>query len=981
MRIESVVIKNINSLAGTFEVDFTDNRYSEGLFAIVGPSGAGKTTVLDAVCLALYGKTPRIETISETQDEIMSKNCGDCAAEAVFVSRGKRYKATFSHERGRGEKPFRQVKREIWEYDAAAGKWSVIASMIKDAKDKIEEITGLTFERFTRSIMLAQFRFAEFLKADSNERAAILEQISDMGIYRDISAAVYERAKRERKALDEITVKAQSLKVLDEGQSKAYGQQAVDLAESVTQLNKLRERLEACRSAAGNISKYREELTGYQNSEPALAQTFSEQTKLYEQAVREENETRAALDALQKTLKAVREFDGSIAAQNRDIARLSDEISQNDEKISVQKKGILGVFKKYVPGASGEEFRRLYETEDIGGILRAGAAAEYDAAAAAEKRIQGEINAALQGKDEAYWHKRADVLKAYVPVAEARETAKQAQDRLTGQSKKHEELKKELSVLEAQEKVIDEKLVYARLEEKFGEERRKLIDGKPCPLCGATEHPHMHKPFDSAFLEDVKKQKEDILKHVREAQRDLAASGGLIAELEQTIKEKTQFIQQKEQEFGGGDIDCEMSAEQAAAELAAAENVTRRYTALLSKLNAAKDNITGMTAKLGGVDKDVALVGAAKQAIAEYMKQTAEKQKQMEAAAKLSAEYRDKRLALFGENDADEEEEKAKTRSQDALKEKDTRREHMENAGRACEQNKKDIARTQERIKSESRVLDVTYADARISVLEAKERPCPPDEGIKALFGSFVEAAERLTENAAENSDKFADLIDITGRLSSGETARQGAVRQMLSDNEQSLRSLCELKENAKKQEQTCVKWDRLDALIGSANGIKFSRMAQGYTFEVLLKYANSCLKKMTDQYILVRDTGNAAKPLELAIMDNYQAGIIRPVSNLSGGESFLVSLALALGMSEMSSGRTRIDSLFIDEGFASLDDDYLEAALQTLSSLGNREGKLVGVISHVAALKERIDTQIEVKKLSGGRSTISGPGVSAAGE
>ena len=114
-----------------------------------------------------------------------------------------------------------------------------------------------------------------------------------------------------------------------------------------------------------------------------------------------------------------------------------------------------------------------------------------------------------------------------------------------------------------------------------------------------------------------------------------------------------------------------------------------------------------------------------------------------------------------------------------------------------------------------------------------------------------------------------------------------------------------------------------------------------------------------------MRDRSSSAKPLELCVADTYLAGETRPVSNLSGGESFIVSMALALGLSEMSSGKTRIDSLFIDEGFASLDDDYLEAALQTLSTLGNREGKLVGVISHVDALKERIGTQIVVKKLS----------------
>ena len=130
---------------------------------------------------------------------------------------------------------------------------------------------------------------------------------------------------------------------------------------------------------------------------------------------------------------------------------------------------------------------------------------------------------------------------------------------------------------------------------------------------------------------------------------------------------------------------------------------------------------------------------------------------------------------------------------------------------------------------------------------------------------------------------------------------------------------------------------------------------------------------------MLMRDKRNPQKPLEISVVDGYQAGEVRPVSNLSGGESFVVSMALALGLSEMSSSRTRIDSLFIDEGFASLDEDYLESALQTLFALGNREGKLIGVISHVGALKERIAAQIEVTPLSGGRSTLSGPGVKAA--
>jgi DNA repair protein SbcC/Rad50 len=114
---------------------------------------------------------------------------------------------------------------------------------------------------------------------------------------------------------------------------------------------------------------------------------------------------------------------------------------------------------------------------------------------------------------------------------------------------------------------------------------------------------------------------------------------------------------------------------------------------------------------------------------------------------------------------------------------------------------------------------------------------------------------------------------------------------------------------------------------------------------------------------------------MELNVLDNYQAGEIRSTKNLSGGESFIVSLALALGLSQMASKHVRVDSLFLDEGFGTLDDEALDTALETLAGL-RQDGKLIGVISHVAALKERIASQIQVVPLTGGRSSLSGPGV-----
>ncbi|MBA3602902.1 MAG: AAA family ATPase [Parachlamydiaceae bacterium] len=195
-----------------------------------------------------------------------------------------------------------------------------------------------------------------------------------------------------------------------------------------------------------------------------------------------------------------------------------------------------------------------------------------------------------------------------------------------------------------------------------------------------------------------------------------------------------------------------------------------------------------------------------------------------------------------------------------------------------------------------------------------------------------------------------------------------------------------QLAENEKKKERAKVVhdkivlqgketeiWKGLCALIGAADGKKFRDFAQKMTLEMMIAQANRQLVKMSDRYLL-RQSQNF--PLELDVVDNYQAGEERSVKNLSGGEGFIVSLSLALGLSQMSSSKVRVDSLFLDEGFGTLDERALEMALDTLSEL-HQEGKVIGLISHVNVLKERISTQIKVQPISGGRSRIEGPGCS----
>ena len=201
-----------------------------------------------------------------------------------------------------------------------------------------------------------------------------------------------------------------------------------------------------------------------------------------------------------------------------------------------------------------------------------------------------------------------------------------------------------------------------------------------------------------------------------------------------------------------------------------------------------------------------------------------------------------------------------------------------------------------------------------------------------------------------------------------------GGLRQKLHDNHMVKLAHQERPAAVEAQRRECRRWNDLHDLIGSADGKKYRNFVQVLTFEIMIEHANRQLRRMTDRYLLLR---NKEQPLELDVIDGYLAGEVRSTKNLSGGESFIVSLALALGLSQMASKTVRVDSLFLDEGFGTLDEDTLDTALDTLAGL-HRDGKLIGVISHVAALKERIGTQIQVTPKTGGRSVVSGPGCSS---
>ena len=223
---------------------------------------------------------------------------------------------------------------------------------------------------------------------------------------------------------------------------------------------------------------------------------------------------------------------------------------------------------------------------------------------------------------------------------------------------------------------------------------------------------------------------------------------------------------------------------------------------------------------------------------------------------------------------------------------------------------------------------------------------------------------KKLTDKSSENLlDELAILSDERSQLD----RRIGELNAREKNHQKNVQQIQDKIKDIESQRRECARWNAMNTLIGSKDGKKFQKFAQGLTLEHLVRLANIHLVELSDRYMLQRADD---ADLEVMIIDTYQADTERSTKTLSGGESFLVSLSLALGLSQLSSRNVQVDSLFLDEGFGTLDPETLDVALSALHNI-QACGKTVGVISHVEALKERIPVQIKVKRKSGGHSEL----------
>lgn len=1075
MRIEKVTFKNLNSLAGTWSIDFTNERYREdGIFAITGPTAAGKSTVLDAICLALYGQTPRLATISKSTNEIMTRQTGDCFAEVVFSTGKGRYRSHWSQRRARNksEGALQPAKQELVNLNT-----NEMVNLKKGIADKINELTGLDFKRFTRSMLLAQGDFAAFLKATSDERAVILEKITGMEIYSEISEKVYRRMDEESKALKALEIQLGGIEVLADDARKVKENQRDALTQKEVQLkqsqNVIQEALTWKKTVKGleeTAQALAEKDKALQNENDAfkleaqklqvalraqkvdpsyealktIRETLKQTAQLKEKAVRDKpvaeealKEAQAASDSSKTRwdeaenarqsampiISDVRLRDAAIKKQSLDLEELKKEVGSLQKSINQSQKEL---FEKESALTSLKEESALLENylkTHAGEKVLVSAYSGLEASSDHLKEIEDEIKR-LQKDDQKSKNREKELQAQLQKETQDLNVLRSTAERLKNQQEKvAEELKGVLQgeteqSLVTQLDALKERRHYRQLIQSLEEHRRGLKNGAPCPLCGATHHPYAEGNIPA--VDEIQTQIDVVQKTLNEViglknqLEEIATKATLQKEAITSVETNRRLVQERldgviEQRQEALNLIDEKKKKFAMDSNAFYENVSgfglvlpmspaEVINELLAKKKLWVKNEEAFNEKQKDLERVVSEIREIKSLKAEKEKTWQGKQSQfVQDEEKLNEEKRI-RTELFGDKDPDQVEKSLNdTVTQTKSLYEQMRKAADEKAGQlrtlisAIETYDQQVKEIQEREVQALSLFEASlkkygfddqehYIQSRLenSEVESLQNKFQSlTERINRLKGEMEQNRQALAQEKAKNlTDKTMDELEDSQQANETE---QTTVREALSNIIYELRGDDEAREKSKDYLKTIAtkqvivdQWSALSELIGSADGKKFRNYAQGITFDIMIAYANQSLMKMNDRYLLKRKDKEG---LELEVQDNYQAGVIRSTKNLSGGESFIVSLALALGLSKMASQNVQVESLFLDEGFGTLDEDALDNALKTLSGL-HQQGKLIGVISHVQELKDRIGTQIVVTPKALGRSVLSGPGV-----
>lgn len=978
MRINTLSITGFGPYRTTQTVNF-DAYTDDGLFLISGKTGAGKSSILDAIAFALYDSVPRYDG---TKARLRSDHCApsdETKVELEFTIGDTRYRVTRSPEYERPKKSGTgtTTQKPTAQLDVLRGdQWQGVASRPVDVGHELAEIIGMKKEQFLQVILLAQNRFQQFLLAGSRDREAVLRSLFGTKRFADYESIVDDR-RRELEATvaatrvqtDQLISEAARLveaeppeeSVVDwlEHRVIELGARVASAVSDAAAADTVRDDAEAKHAEATERQRRQKRLSDARTrsaeldeAEPEVVQLRTEQAaaERAEQAwphVAAQRSAQSAVEAARTnvvtaidahtaaggdaTLKAD-QLD-AVAAKHSGRLALLDEVRVQESRLDA----LQAVKAEAVERKSTAESALADLESRLAELPQALTAVNDELTAARVEASQAD--AATADVDRLITARAASALS--VEVVKQRDAARQAEA---------ERVRENTAASAALQQLLD-----ARLAGHAAELATELRAGEPCAVCGATEHPspatHSGVPVTEADVDAAR----EVLAAREKAKADASRAA---SDLDAKLAEQRAIAGDREPEQIDAELEPARQRVTAAAEAAATVVELEKKQASLVEERGAGD---GRREKLRAERDAQAATGS--EARTEIARITMSVDAQRGDAASIAevvstvTALRDSAAMLASALRTRDDREVAAAEASEKLAQSMSEREFadaaaVENARRSGV----DLERLRERIR--------THDDARATVRSILAEP---------------ELADLPTE--------VPDIDAMQTAVAKARAARDEAlrIREALNERLTSLvRTVATVKERLAESATATAEFERVRNLARTLAGdgpntrkMRLEGFVLAAELERIVEAANARLRTMTGgRYVLEHDDSvqyrNVKSGLGLAIFDQH-TGVARTTHSLSGGETFLASLALALGLAEAVTARAggiTLDTLFIDEGFGSLDADTLEVAMSTLDSL-RAGGRTVGLISHVDGMKEQIPAKLRITVADGGWSEI----------
>ena len=998
-------------------IDFR-NAVEMGLFGIYGQTGSGKSTIFSAMTFALFGQPTKADQESPSLRSDHADAAIHTEVEFVFDIGERRYvilrrpEQMRPKQRGGGET---RSPHEAFLFDATGmalesiteeQRGKIIAEKkVRDVDTAIAEMLGYGPDQFRQIVLLPQGRFEKFLSAKTKERLEILRELFDVSLYRLLTTKLKTDAEAaERHVQEERQLCARRLNTegFESRDALVAGIAVAETrhAELLTQEQAARAGLEAVQTAVREGEKIEAQFKAAEDAQEALAELEagkSDMDSLGEQVARAER-ARSLLDIEANVAEAA----GNVRSAEEKLKRVRETAVGADGKA----KSAVDVLKKEMDRAGEiEDLRRRVDELDRHEqtLVRAsGCVTAFETAQTMERALAGNLDRAQKGLTSSQNERRqkSEKLKAARLIEDRRKSMRAQLVALNAKivaADVFEKAGKDVKTAEAKVATLISEHEAARIHAEkalanFDEAEQnlsavqalhlasKLAEGEPCPVCGSTEHPERatgtieNAGLDQAFR-DAKVAWEGADQRVRKAQQELAGARSVLKERQDRLADL------EHPDTTGAELKESAKAEQRALDELGPETDIGEANAEIERLEA---EIAALE-----IDRD-----ALRNAHSEQQKvTTAEKARLEEILAAVPEALRDQSALAAAREGASQAFMARRTAQANAEAAAAAAREAALAAQKDQEAAEGELSLSGERHRKAVEAFRSRLASAGLS--DEEFRATKPSIETIDEDRAMVDEHRRKLENAQENAGKTAEAIQQPTRpdLVSIEAQRHEADDKLTSATggrvgaEQRLSHLTklrdELAETLRKLDEDEVASGTLRNLAALVNGdnsqkLDLETFAIGAMFDQVLEAANLRLRPMTaNRYRLERDldgSGRGRRGLGIEVFDFF-TGKGRSTATLSGGETFIAALALALGLAdvvESASGKVRLDTIFIDEGFGSLDTENesgtLDKVLEVLNALVS-ESRAVGLISHVPLVQEKIPNGFYVRKHNAGSS------------